>query len=52
MRTILISLAFAFVAAGAAVAADVGCCKVCCHGATCIMTHKAAHDCAGHPPCK
>jgi hypothetical protein len=30
----------------------VNCCKMCCKGETCIMTHKKAHDCAGHPPCK
>jgi hypothetical protein len=35
-----------------AMAADVNCCKICCHGAQCVMTHHAAHDCVGHPPCK
>jgi hypothetical protein len=33
-------------------AADVNCCKICCKGATCIMTHGKPHDCDGHPPCK
>ena len=36
-------------------ASDVNCCMACCKGATCIMTHKEAHNCgpAGtHPPCK
>jgi len=37
---------------GAAFAADVNCCKSCCRGANCIMTHGAAHDCVKHPPCK
>jgi hypothetical protein len=32
-------------------AADVKCCSVCCHGATCVMNHRAAHDCLNHPPC-
>ena len=36
----------------AAYAADVNCCAACCKGAKCLMTHGAAHDCKGHPPCK
>jgi hypothetical protein len=47
----LLMLTIAATAANAA-AGDVGCCKVCCHGAQCVMTHHAAHDCVGTPPCK
>lgn len=51
VRTMALSLAFAFIAAGAAYAADTTCCKTCCHGQTCVMNHRASHDCLGHTPC-
>ena len=51
MFTLLICL-FLLVTVGIASAADVSCCKVCCKGSQCIMTHGATHDCVGHPPCK
>jgi hypothetical protein len=52
MKQFAFALLMSGIFATAAYAADVGCCKVCCKGATCIMTHQKAHDCDGHPPCK
>jgi len=52
MKRVALALLMCGIFAAAAHAADVNCCKMCCKGETCIMTHKKAHDCAGHPPCK
>jgi len=50
MKRVALALLMCGIFAAAAHAADVNCCKMCCKGETCIMTHKKAHDCAGHPP--
>jgi hypothetical protein len=52
MKRIALALLLSGIFATAAYAVDVNCCKVCCKGSNCIMTHKEAHDCKGHPPCK
>jgi hypothetical protein len=52
MKTAIIALAFSTLLSFAALAADVGCCKACCRGPMCLMTHNAAHDCLKHAPCK
>jgi hypothetical protein len=52
MKRVALALLLSGIFATAAYAVDVNCCKVCCKGSNCIMTHKEAHDCKGHPPCK
>ena len=52
MKTAIVAIAFTALLSFAALAADAGCCKVCCRGPMCVMTHNAAHDCLKHAPCK
>jgi hypothetical protein len=52
MKRFAAVLMLAGIFATAAYAADGNCCKTCCKGAMCMMTHGRAHDCSGHPPCK
>ena len=52
MRKLIIALMLVIPAAAYALPGDVGCCKTCCHGSSCIMSHGPAHACVKVSPCK